>query len=260
MKRTTLAILAMALATPVLAAPRDPLAPVPAGPPAPAVVAPAPTATAIDTEHLQPDDRTTIPDYRRAEEHVFKAIFATNVVAWVLAEPSFEREYGIGLVEKNGSYRAFMLEPSEQVWEFTVLGMIKNGEMTSTDNQGRSTTADQIKAMEARLPPRPEDLEISRCEIPISKPLAERVLQSWRLMLARTAPNGREGFDGEIYHFGLREGGTLRTGQTWSPDEDTNPYRLVLIADALRKACKTMTAAHLSAIPALADAIAANQK
>jgi len=258
MKKTALAIL-LALASPTFAASRDPLAPVPAGPPAPTVVPPS-VVPAASPDHLQPDDRTTIPKYRSAEERVFKDLFAHDVIAWVLAEPSFEREYGIGLINSGSGYRVFVLEPSDQIWQFITLDMMKKGQITSTDSQGRSTTADQIREIEARLPPHPEDLKVSRCDLSISGTIARRILDAWRLMLANTAHTNVMGLDGEIYHFGLRNGGAWRTGQTWSPDENTNPYRLVLIADAMRKACKTMTAAHLSAIPALADAIAANQK
>jgi hypothetical protein len=222
--------------------------------PPPASPAPSVTIPAQSGSRLQPED-AGFADYRSSERRVFDAAFAPGVVARMIGEPSFEREYAVGLASDGGKYRIFVLEPSAQIWSYTILKMMKDGSITSTDGNGRSTTADQIRQLEAALPPHPEDLKLARCDVEVRPELAVRIVESWRHMLATTEPTHALGLDGAFYHFAVRDGGSERRGQTWSPDAASNAGRLVAIAIAMRDACKTRSNAALSAIPGLADAI-----
>jgi len=151
-----------------------------------------------------------------------------------------------------------MLRPSDQLWQYTVLQLMKQQQITSTDGKGSDTTQAEIDRLERSLPRDPRDLAIERCEIPVTDATAARILDAWQMMLSSSAPSAIMGLDGELYHFALATQDRLLTGQTWSPDADTNPGRLVAIAMAMRDACTTLSAAHLSAIPGLADAIRAH--
>jgi hypothetical protein len=214
----------------------------------------SPASASPPGSRLQPEDGN-FAGYRSSERRVFDAAFAPDVVARMIGEPSFQHEYAVALALDGGTYRLFVLEPSAQIWSYTILKMMKDGSITSTDDKGRSTTADQIQQMEAELPPHPEDLKVARCDLVIAPELAARIVESWKRMLRTTEPSAMLGLDGAIYHFAVRDGGSERSGQTWSPDTASNAGRLVHIGLALRDACETRSNASLSAIPGLADAI-----
>jgi hypothetical protein len=225
-----------------------------------APTAAVPTAVAVNgSDLLQPED-ANFADYRSAEAEVFKEVFADNVVVRAVVEPSFQNEFAVGLTSDNGAYRVFVLEPSAQIWSYTILKMMKDGKITSTDSEGHSTTSAQIAQLEARLPPNPEDLKVSRCEIAVPDGIGERIVQAWRTMLAKTAVTATMGLDGTIYHFAMRDSGRVQAGQVWSPSENTNPWRLVLIMQAMKLACRTKSDALLLPIPGMTDEIQAHLK
>lgn len=186
-----------------------------------------PAAVAADaSQFLQPEDNY-FESYRATEARVFKEAFAGDVVARAMVEPSFQSEFALGLIADHGGYKLILLEAKRQIWPHT--------------------------------PPHPENLPVARCQIRVPAGIGHRILEAWTLMLDRTVPTNQSGLDGVINHFALRDGGRERAGQTWSPVESTNPGRLVAITDAMRNACRATSAAPLSSIPALADAIRAHQ-
>lgn len=210
-------------------------------------------------DRLQPE-AADFADYHATEMRVFREAYAGDVVARVVVEPSFQHEYAIALALDGGAYRLFVLEPSEQIWSYTVLKMMKDGSITTGDDKGKATTADEIKKLEDSLPAHPELLKLTRCEIAIPPDVAARVIAAWKLMLTTTVATTSSGLDGEFYHFALRDKDNTLAGVTWSPVAASNPGRLVDMAFALRDACKTHGVRSLSAISQLADDIKHDQR
>ena len=79
-----------------------------------------------------------------------------------------------------------------------------------------------------------------RCETPIDRALAGRIIALWKTMLMQTRYRDPPwmGLDGADYAFAMGVGFSPMTGHIWSPREGTNPGRLVAISLAMYEVCK----------------------
>ena len=80
----------------------------------------------------------------------------------------------------------------------------------------------------------------ARCETPIDRLLAGRIIAVWKTMLMQTRYRDPPwtGLDGADYFFAMGVGSWPMTGHIWSPKEGTNPGRLVAISLAMYEVCK----------------------
>lgn len=219
----------------------------------------ATAATAGD--HLEPEDSVYAgqlslePGYDQALVAAFHGAFERDVQARAIVLPSFQTEYAVGIKQDGRAYRIFYQEMSQQLWQYSVLGMMKRGEITSADPDGKSTTAEDIVELEKSLPPSPKDVKDVRCEYPIEAAFAARIIDAWQQMLRSTrySKDPVMGLDGTIYHFFAKSGVQSMAGQTWSPDPATAPGMMVAIADAMKALCTAKDAASLRALEASTD-------
>jgi hypothetical protein len=123
----------------------------------------------VAEDHLNPEDSiysgivSVAPGYDRALFASFEDAFREDVVVRAIVEPSFQTEFAVGLKKTGEAYRVFYQEVSEQLWQYSVLDMMKKGEISSSQN-GKSTTADEIAKLEKSLPADPKDVKVNRCE------------------------------------------------------------------------------------------------
>ena len=167
---------------------------------------------AISSEHLDPqqpvpNDRFLVA-YDKSLHEVFKEAFASDVRVRMLAEPSFEPEYAVGIRDIGGIYHILYLHVPSNLWY--------SGE-------------DRAKAV------------AERCDVEIDTSLANRIIEVWRRMLQRVPPHAevRMGLDGDGYDFFIRSGKSELTEQTWSPDKGTSPAMLVNIGVTMTSYCET---------------------
>jgi hypothetical protein len=173
----------------------------------------------------------------------------------VLVEASFDSEYAVALRRRGEAYEIFSVRPPTQLWLYQVLAMLKNGRMAVTNLDGRDEAAEQIRKLEATLPPDPNNLSLSRCAAPVDRETAAAIEAAWRRMLEAVRPDDEPslGLDGTSYYFEMASnGGRPLAGETWSPREGTRPARLVRVAEEMRAYCESRNPARLRALLALA--------
>jgi hypothetical protein len=196
--------------------------------------------------HLIPEDSIYSPmmDYQpgyiRLEMHVFAPAFADGVRARVIVEPSFSDEFAVGVIEKDGAYGLFYYVAPQHLWDYSVLELMKRGEITSAKD-GKSTTADDIAKLQSSLPADPNLIKLTQCEIPVQPQLAQSLIGVWRTLLLRTHydENVQLGLDGETYHFSMHDGYQDLSGKVWSPPDATDIGMLVSVIYGVKKACGT---------------------
>lgn len=225
------------------------------------------TTTALAADHLKPEDSiysggSFEPGYDQAMAASFEDAFADDVLDRVIVQPSFETEFAAGVKEDKGRYRIFYQEVSEQLWQYTVLDLMKKGQITSVGDNGKSTTQDDIAKLEKSLPPDPKDVKVNRCEYGIDPAFGVKLAGAWADVLLETRYSEKLtlGLDGTIFHFYARRDNQRMAGQTWSPNSDTKPGMLADIAYGLRDLCKTKDASHLQKLEALTDKLVSKLK
>lgn len=190
-------------------------------------------------EYLEPE-QSHLTGYQSSVKTVLREAYGPNVRARAIAEPSFLPEFAVGVKEEAGKYSVFYLEPSMQVWQYTTLEMMKNGQIVRTKPDGTPGTADAIARLEASLPPKPTDLRVQRCVLPIDPKLGAAIVEVWKEILSRVKPQPpTDGLDGETIHFSMTADGHELAGQTWSPPEASEAGRLSAIVYTIRSACKS---------------------
>ncbi|MGD0142089.1 MAG: hypothetical protein ABSC92_02920 [Rhizomicrobium sp.] len=204
-----------------------------------------PLAAQAET-HLIPEDSIYSPmmdyqpGYMRLEMQVFAPAFTDDVRARVIVEPSFSEEFAVGVREQDGTYKLFYYAAPQHLWDYSVLELMKRGEITSSKD-GKSITADEIAKLQSSLPVDPSSIKLTQCEIPVQPQLAQSLIGVWRTLLLQTHydENAQLGVDGDTYHFSMRNGYQDLSGKVWSPPDATDIGMLIAIVYSVKKACGT---------------------
>lgn len=200
-------------------------------------------------------------DYEADLRRVLGEAFAPGVRLRAIVYPGLGIEHAVGLRQGEGRYEIFSLRPSRSVWEYQQLAMYRSGQAGSMrvdledpDSEGRDTTEDEIRRLQAELPADPAGLPLSRCAVAVGGDVAAALLAAWRRMLEEVRPGEmlETGADGASYLFSMELGDRTLSGFTWSPGGGTRPARLVRLAGAMRDYCETRAAARLRALTRLA--------
>lgn len=215
----------------------------------PGLAQPQPAPRAED--HLEPEDSILGGDaysagYEALVQGKLREAYGFDVVARMVALPSFVPEYTVGLASKtkNGKaapYRIFVLAPVASLWTYQSIAMLKNGSVRVLGDQNQSALKQEIARLESSVPRDPDDLKVNHCQTDISDTLGNRIVEVWRKMLQHTHYSARNmnGTDGATYHFGIAAPGTgLLAGKVWSPERDTATGALVELADTMRAVCE----------------------
>src|SRR5689334_10642895 len=78
-------------------------------------------------ERLAPEGSTTLADYEAQVGQVLHGAFERDVRLRAIFEPAFQPEFAVGLRGRPEAPVIFMLQPSRQVWSYSVLQMMKDG-------------------------------------------------------------------------------------------------------------------------------------
>jgi hypothetical protein len=209
---------------------------------------------AMAAEQLAPEDSTftganldsgspSLSDYDTLLVSAFRSAFAKNVRARVIAIPSFQTEYAVSIQESAGVYSVVVLQSPARLWNYSILTGLKERSVGVLGQQSGQSAKAEIDRLQTELPSDYRDIKMSRCETPIAPDLGARILRVWRGALIQTRYNdaGRStvGIDGDIYHFSMTDGEQHLAGQAWSPDESSDPGRLVRITVSMKSYCET---------------------
>jgi hypothetical protein len=217
------------------------------------------TTRAVGQEHLSPEIKQegTLEAYETTVHQVLREAFETDVKFRVIILPSFRPEVAIGLRQGNDRFEIFSISPTRQIWTYQLIYMMKTGQVVTLGGDGATRQADEIKRMEAGLPPDPANLPLVRCAIGVDKKVAADITDVWKRMLeeVRSDDDLSIGLDGETYHFSMTANGRALAGQAWSPYHKTRVGKLVTIAYAMRDYCQTQKAKHLRQLSSLAKQV-----
>jgi hypothetical protein len=200
-------------------------------------------------DHLIPEDSiydgmaSFAPGYDRALLASFKDVFEEDVIVRAIIEPSFETEFAVGLKKDGETYKVIYQEVSEQLWQYSVLDMMKRGEITSATSDGKSTTADEIAKLEKSLPANSKDVKVNRCERAVDAPLGKEIVAVWKEMLLQSRYSAQSSIvvDGTTFHFSGVFDYQRMAAQTWSPDERTKTGMLANLAYHMKAFCTGYT-------------------
>lgn len=222
-------------------------------------------------EHLLPEDsvftdidfRLSVFDgpfsldfehYMRYEENVARVLrdaFRFEVVARVIAYPSFEPEFSIALELKEGKYRILYLAPAVQLLHFEELEIMKEKPNSDFQREELDRYLRYLDDLKIKLPKTREEVEVSKCDISISNELGVKLYSLWSEMLFRTRypdlrpakPDAKAApldlaVDGTSYHFSFEYPGFTLAGKIHSPRAESNTGKLVAIAELMKEACQ----------------------
>jgi hypothetical protein len=149
------------------------------------------------------------------------------------------RLYAVGLRTTEGSFEAFVLEPSSNIWATELLTMYETGKLKAFDLKGKEIPLkddEDYKKLKEATPADYRTIKSVRHARPISKVVAERIASLWETMLLGvTHPKEPVlGADGVTYHFSrwVHLRGEL-SGHIWSPEPESKTGRLAKLADVL---------------------------
>jgi hypothetical protein len=204
-------------------------------------------------------DTAGVDTYEANIHGLFKDAYAPEVRLRAVVEPSFSPEYVVGLRQRAGAYSLFALQPAKQIWGYSVLALMKKGEITVQNPDGSPGTAQAIRRIEEGLPPRPGAVALTRCEAPIEPALAQRLIDIWSRMLAKVRPGEKlqTGFDGEITEFSMTNESGPRVGFTWSPRAASESGLLAATAYAMKAYCGSRAGQGLSKLDQTSGDLAA---
>lgn len=227
-------------------------------------------------DHLVPEDSVfTAPYVFEFEAYyadvvsAFEDVYDRDVFARMIVLPSFTPEYAVAVARDGDVFAILHVQPNHHIWDFHLLESYKSGDIRSYDLEGNPTTQEVIAELEEMLPESVDALTVEKCEIAITKELAETLYSLWAEMLFRTryvdyrpvSLDGDETFtigaDGVTYHFGFEYGADTLTGKVWSPDEGTQTARFVEVAETMKTACLENAPARLNEVRAKAEALLA---
>jgi len=217
--------------------------------------------SAVAQEHLVPE-QSVFPDYsadfgeyNSLVASAFKEAFDRNVLARVIAIPSFRREYAIWLKRTGNAYTVYFLEPTVQLWGHPSLKMLESGQEGILNKDGTSRRDEEgIARLKAELPADPRDVKFNRCEIRIEESLGDRLVRAWTAMLLQThydeVPTQIDAdgtvlqtvtvhADGDTFHFSMPYADPLELeGYAWSPDTNSKTGKFVAITNTMKKLCE----------------------
>src|SRR6185295_8736730 len=174
-------------------------------------------------------------NYQAIVTAVFDAAFAPDVKVRAIVEPSFAREFAVGIKERGGRFYVFAMQPPVQLWGYELLALFKSQSIVAVSENGSG--GNEIAALEARLPKRHSDMRVMRCYSELNPRLAQRVIAVWDGMLSDLRAADRIGVDGESFQFASIDGAREMEGQTWSPEEGSRGAMLVEIAYTMKRMC-----------------------
>ena len=204
--------------------------------------------------------------YQRDVRQVFAEAHGADVVLRAIVLPGFGVEFAVGLRRRGAGYEIFSLTPSEQIWAFQRLAMLRSGEMGATVLEGggegedmlsgelRDISGEEIARLEALLPEDPTELPLARCAVAVDSRTAAALVGAWQTMLEAMRPGDEleVGADGTSYLFSMEIGVRSLSGEAWSPERRSRPGRLARIAEAMRDHCGDRREETLREIVALA--------
>ncbi|MGA7712014.1 MAG: hypothetical protein WCA81_08940 [Rhizomicrobium sp.] len=214
------------------------------------------TLPVFGADHLEPDDKY-FSSYHDRVTSAFKELFEPGVLARMTVEPSFSVEYAVAVKQTDKTFTIISVSTEDQLWKYEVLKQMKAGQIAVSDDKGNDITAERIKELEASLPKNSDDVKVKRCEIPLDASVAGRAIRVWIVMLQATKAAPYDGGpDGAFYHFSAPVDGKELAGQIWSPPRESNPGRLVVIAETMRRYCQTKDASEAAALQKQVDDLA----
>lgn len=195
--------------------------------------------------------------YMHYEENVARVLheaFRYEIVARVVAYPSFEPEFAIALELQDGKYKILFFEPSIQLRHFDELEIIKLKMKEKPDSDFRKdeleTYLNYLEDKNIELPSTREEVDVRECDILISKELGDKLYSLWSQMLFRTRypdlrpakPDNKPALldlaiDGTSYHFSFEYPGFTLAGKIHSPREESNTGKFVTITEIMKSAC-----------------------
>ena len=207
---------------------------------------------ALAADHLVPQSNS-LADYQAMVRAVFKGAYEADVRARVIGEPSFEPEFAVGIREVAGTYVLFSLKPAAHIWDYTLLRQLRSGHIVALGSDGLSHQNTEIKRLESRLPADPSHLMVEQCTAPIDAALARGMLDVWSRMLAQTRPDESKtiGLDGETFNFSMELDQRTLSGETWSPNPQSKPGKLVGMVMAMRHYCTSRKAGDVAVLASL---------
>jgi len=190
-------------------------------------------------------------DYEENVARVLHDVFAFDVVARVIAYPSFEPEFATALELKEGKYKILHLEPSVQLLHYEELEILRENSDSDSQNEELLEYLQFLEFEQIELPETRENVKVSQCEIPISNALGIKLYSLWGEMLFRTRyPNLPEatpetkpafinsGIDGTRYHFSFEYPGFTLAGNIWQPRATSITGKFVRISTLMKEACR----------------------
>ena len=203
---------------------------------------------ALAQDHLEPEDsifasranRDNISTgYERDVVAKFAEFYNWGVHARAIVLPSFQTEYGIAFMGDSKNQKVVGLRAAAMIWNYSLIKLYEGGQMTSRDRNGIDKTKEDLAELRALVPPKIEDLEMSRCELPIVAEDARLFKSVWKKMLRATRfpDRSRIGFDGVTYHFSGDFDHQSLAGKVWSPKGQSETAALAKIAAGLYSAC-----------------------
>ncbi|HWA03883.1 MAG TPA: hypothetical protein VG819_10175 [Rhizomicrobium sp.] len=175
--------------------------------------------------------------YQEDIQTVFHEAYADDVLLRMIAEPSFFREFAVGLKKTASGTSIFGLRAKVQIWTFESRDslMMEARDCVSSPHEG----CRELQSESTDMPDDIHGIGLERCEILLPEATVPKIEDAWHLALLTVGSRTDEvvGVDGESFYFGAREDGQWRGGKVWSPDPNTLPGRLVSLALDMNDLC-----------------------
>ena len=176
---------------------------------------------------------------------VFREAHASEVVLSAIVYSSNYPEHVVGLRRAGDSFEVFALWPSQRIWEYAQVEMLRFRVVTfGTLKKGGGIddrSDEEADRLASALPPNPLDLQLSRCRVEAETQLAESIRAVWQnllLQLPAEEPTGSAG----IYDVYLARAGTEEremVNSQWTTGNDTPDRHLIELADSMYLFCQS---------------------
>jgi len=105
--------------------------------------------------------KESLEAYQDQVRLVLRDAWSPDVKARLIVQPSFQPETAIGLRENGKSLELFVIQPTQHIWRYQLLDMMKNGQIQTLGPSGQSQQEAEIKKLEASLPKRVEQIPLN---------------------------------------------------------------------------------------------------